>query len=124
MTPVDFKAFAGRRFHPHKGTGGSAGTYPLQVLAQDRDAAFIALLAQALGNDDGAGAGIFLQQLADPLLVRVQFAGSGALDGRRGRLGEILAHALTADFQMAGDLAYRPALTVTEPVDGFDVTAV
>jgi hypothetical protein len=120
VSPIDFKALAGRWFHAHISPLGLAwDTHALQVLFQDAQTAAETQRPESLRDDHGTGFGILLQQFSDRGFKRVQFAGALPASGGACRRGQVMGDAATADVEMSRDFAHRPVLGEVDGVDLF-----
>ena len=121
VSPVDLKALARRRLHTQISPGRRTRADPLQMIAQDGDAAGIAQPPQMLKDDRPARFGILFQQLQDQLFERVEFAGATTGSRNHHRAAQVLANGATTDLQMASDFSNGPLLAVSQSINGFDL---
>src|SRR5450432_2848296 len=122
MTPIDFEALAGRRFHPQKG----AVRLPLRasgvhILAQDGVPAGVTQGVQPLFHDGGRRGGVFFQPFGDGGFEGIEFALALTLGGRLRRRIQILLDSPPIDAQVALDLADRPVLGPVQAMQVVDL---
>jgi len=122
VSPVHFKAFAGKRLHAYEGAfGRELRTNFLHILLQDAGTTGVTERTQSMLNDCGGDAWIFLQPFGNLALERIEFTYALALDWPLRRSIQILLDGFPAHVEMALDFANRPVFGPVKPVQVVDL---